>query len=126
MKKSIVLVATLSASLLVGCQSKEEKLYYQKQAELLEKQIETIESTEEYLEDVKKQIEEQNNSEEYYNQYDSITPNLSNMTVEDIEKLYGKDNITYDTSGTYLEKCPICGGKYTCIENSECSLEHNF
>ena len=73
MKKSIVVTAVLSASLLVGCTSKEERAYYEAQTKALEKQLETIETLENELEELKQQTEEYNHHSYNYEEPKQIT-----------------------------------------------------
>ena len=116
MKKSIVVTAILSASLLVGCTSKEERAYYEAQTKALEKQLETIETLENELEELKNQSEEYNQQTYNYEEPKQtvenncsdymVLPDVRGCTIEDAKQQitnagFVVDNIVNEYSDTF-------------------------
>ena len=90
MKRFVVASLLLSSICTVGCTSKEEKAYYEAQAKLIEESLEIVDTHQEVLEQF---------AEEYQDEVKDIqsqqVPYLTALTREDLEQIYGKENLIY-------------------------------
>ena len=118
MKKGIVVSALISASLLTGCTSKEEKMMMEIQEKYLEQCLDLLDTQEEVLDQFKEEYQD-----EVKDIQNKTVPNLNGYTIDDLKNLYGEENIIY-LDGIYLEECPECSGNYTCTEGNCWKYSH--